>query len=141
MLDLLLSNTIILPIQAFHRSVTQREELLRIKSVTTTSNLETSAKKITDVIMKEMPAERPVLQGLIREETEKSTSDLKRKLQSALDQLERNKKTLKLLTAQQQAHSHTEERPKNIKGSTMMWSRSRPVVNDERSGRPHREDI
>ena len=133
MLDLLYTNTITLPLHEFHKTVTQREELTRIKSVTATSNLETSAKKITEIIINEMPAERPVLTGLIREETERSTSGLKRKLQSALDQLEQNKKTLKLLTAHRQTQYNTEEKTKNANGSTMSWSRSHPVATDGRS--------
>jgi hypothetical protein len=133
MLETLYQNTITLPIQTFHNTVTQREELLRIKSVITTSTLETSAKKVTEVIMHELPAERPVLAGLIREETERNTSGLKRKLQSALDQLERTKKTLKVLTTKRHAQSTTEEFPKNSRSSNMSWSRSLPVEPDGHS--------
>ncbi len=133
MLETLYQNTITIPIQTFHNIVTQREELLRIKSVITTSTLETSAKKVTDVIMQELPAERPVLAGLIREETERNTSGLKRKLQSALDQLERTKKTLKVLATKRHAQSNTEELPKNSRSSNMSWSRSLPVEPDGHS--------
>ena len=116
----LYSNTITLPITAFHNIITQREELLRIKNVTTPSLLNSNASKVVETLLKERPAERPVLAGLIREETEKSTSGLKRQLKSALDQLEVTQKTLQTL-------KHAERYPKNKRGSNMIWSRSPPV--------------
>ena len=97
MLSTLYEQTIRRPINEYHKIITQREELVCIKLAITTSTFETSAQKVTDVLLCELPAERPVLAGLIGEETEKSTSELKCKLQSALDQIERNKRTLKLL--------------------------------------------
>ena len=129
MLETLYQNTITItiPIQTFHNIVTQRDKLLCIKSVITTSTFEISAKKVTDVIMQELPpAERPVLAGLIREETEQNTSGLKRKLQSALDQLEQTKKTLKTLKMKRLAQSNTKELLKNLRSSNMSWSRSPP---------------
>jgi hypothetical protein len=133
MLETLYQNTITIPIQTFHNIVTQRDELLRIKSVITTSTFEASAKKATDIITRELPAERPVLAGLIREETEQNTSGLKRKLQSALDQLERTKKTLKTLTTKRLVQSNTEEPLKNLRSSNMTWSRSFPVEHNGNS--------
>jgi hypothetical protein len=58
--ETLYQNTITIPIQTFHNIVTQRDELLCIKSVITTSTFEISAKKVTNVIMQELPAKRPV---------------------------------------------------------------------------------
>jgi hypothetical protein len=121
-------NTIKLPIIEFHRVVTQRDELVRIKRVTTTSILESTAAKVAAVLHAERPAERPVLSGLIREETEKSTLILKRKLQSAMDQLDQNKKQLKLLSSKISSR-RTPEHPhtlisKNTQGSNMTWSRA-----------------
>ena len=121
MIDTLYNNTITRPINKYQKIITQREELIRIKSAMTTSTLETSARKVTNIIMRELPAERPVLAGLIREETEKNTSELKRKLQSALDQIERNKRTLKLLCTQNSKQPHTEDTAKNARSSNMTW--------------------
>ena len=80
-------NTIKLPIDEFHSAIIQREELIRIKRVTSSSLKSSVTAKVALKIQAERPADRPVLSGLIREETEKKTSVLQNQLKSALDQL------------------------------------------------------
>ena len=126
MITTLYQEVITLPLVEFHKTITQREELLRIKNVTSPSLLHATATKVAETLLKERPAERPVLAGLIREETEKSTSGLKRQLKSALDQLEITKQTLQTL-------KHAEVNPKNKRGSNMTWSRSPPVEDGDSS--------
>lgn len=89
MLHTLYVNTIKLPIDKYHLTLTQREELVRIRRVTSSSLNSSLTAKVASKIQAERPADRPVLAGLIREETEKNTSLLRNQLKSATDKLER----------------------------------------------------
>jgi hypothetical protein len=97
MLHTLFIQTIKKAIIEFNACITHREELNRIKLVTTQIPMESLAAKVTAKIHAERPADRPVLTGLIHDEAEKLISDLKRKLQSTTDQMESNSKQLKKL--------------------------------------------
>lgn len=125
----LLLNVIQEPIREFHRRVTHREELERIRRITAHATLTSAASRITSVIQTERPADRPVLSGLIRDETKKSVSDLKRKLQSAMDSIERNQKSLKTLSNQIRGqNSNSNSNSKKHSGGNILWSRSKTTT-------------
>lgn len=116
MIDLITTlhnNVIALPITEFHNTIMQREELLRIKNITTPSLLHSNVTKAAEVLLRERPTKRLVLAGLIQEVTEKSMSGLKRQLKSALKQLKITKQTLQTLKC-------TKRNPKNKRGSNMI---------------------
>ena len=129
------TNTIKLPVEKFHTTVTLREELIRIKQVTTITPMSSLALKVAAKIHNELPTERPTLAGLIREETDKKVSDLKRQLQSAMDQIETNSKRLKSLQKSQRSSSTGNNipssqlrQPKNKEGGNRIWSRANHTV-------------
>ena len=138
-------NAIKLPVEKFHATVTLREELQRIKQVTTITPMNSLASKVAAKIHKELPPERPTLVGLIQEETEKKVNVLKRQLQSALDQIETNSKRLKSLQKSQRSLPmgnttpiSQQQSPKNDTGGNWVWSRathhtvqSSPAVADD----------
>ncbi len=80
-------HTVQLPVDEYHSTITRREELIRIKRVTSSSLKSSLTAKVAAKIQAERPADRPVLSGLIREETGKTTSVLQSQLKSALDRL------------------------------------------------------
>ena len=88
MLRKLYKNSIQLAIQEFHSTVTTREELQRIRQITTPILQNNLSAKVASKIQSERPADRPVLVGLIREETEKSTASLRQQLKSTADKLD-----------------------------------------------------
>ena len=87
MLHDLYLNTIKIPIDEFHSTIVQREELIRIKRVTASALKLSITAKVVSKIQAERPANRPVLSGLIQEVAEKKTSTMQSQLKSALDQL------------------------------------------------------
>jgi len=87
MIHKLYVNTIKLPLQEFHSVVFKREELQRIRQITTPALQSCLSAKVAATIQAERPADRPVLQGLIREETEKATAVLRQQLKSTTDTL------------------------------------------------------
>lgn len=97
MLRKLYKQSIQLPIQEFHSTVTTREELQRIRQITTPILQNNLSAKVASKIQAERPADRPVLVGLIREENEKSLASLRQQLKSTADRLE--------LMQQQQTHN------------------------------------
>lgn len=136
-LDLFL-NTIIMPVREFHNTVTQQEQLARIKRVTARTTMESTAAKVIAKIQAEEPADRPLLQGLIRKETNNEVSHMKQQLQSALDSIATNSKKLKTLTEQQAKTAKLSQRgttegaptqlsttgSKNMYGGNRIWSRN-----------------
>jgi hypothetical protein len=130
----LFSNAIKKPLIEFHNTVTQQEELARIKQVTTMTAMESTAAKVVAKIQAEEPASQPVLKGLIRQETAKEVSTMKRKLQAALDTIATNTKKLKTLTEQNNkmkqsqrnntGGTHIAMGSKNIIGGNLVWSRT-----------------
>ena len=144
MLATLYTNAIKLPVEKFHTTVTLREELIRIKQVTTIKPISSLATKVAAKIHNELPTERPTLVGLIHNETDKKVSDLKRQLQSAMDQIETNSKRLKSLQKSQRSSPtgnnlpvSRQRQPKNKEGGNWIWSRanntsqSSPAVADD----------
>jgi hypothetical protein len=126
MLLTLFIQTIKKAIIEFNACITHREELNRIKLVTTQIPMESLAAKVTAKIHAERPADRPVLAGLIHDEAEKLISDLKRKLQSATDQMESNSKKLKELKSTREPRTSSpkqQRQAKNNKGGNLSWSR------------------
>ena len=97
MLRKLYKQSIQLPIEEFHSTVTTREELQRIRQITTPILQNNLSARVASKIQSERPADRPVLVGLIREENEKSTASLRQQLKSTADKLE--------LMQRQQAHN------------------------------------
>ena len=106
----LYTNTVLLPIQKFCSTVTAREELLRIRSITTPSLQNSLSAKVAAKIQTERPADRATLRGLIHEEQEKSTTLIRQQLQSALHRLERFEK-------QQEDKNNLKQRPSTSKKS------------------------
>ena len=114
-------NAVKRPLQEFHSIIIQREELLRIRESCTPTLQSCLSTKVAQKIQAERPAEKPVLIGLIREETEKSTATLHQKFQSISDQLDavRQQQTNFMNNVVNpkkhhgKLHSHT---PKNFKG-------------------------
>jgi len=119
-------------IAKFHTFVTQREELNRIRHLTTKSPMESLATKVAAKIHNEQPAERPVLAGLIHEVTDKALSGLKRQFQSVADQLSTNTRKLNALQAAKKRNtddtrSSTPKRSrqsKNSPGGNLTWSKA-----------------
>jgi hypothetical protein len=122
----LITNTIIHPVATYNLTITHQEELLRIKRVTTSSTLTLAAGKVAAKLQTEKPTERPVLSGLIQEETTRSTAGLSRRVQSAFDQINQNKKQLKMLIT---ARHNDRKSTKKSQGSNIARSRS-TVPND-----------
>jgi hypothetical protein len=136
MLKTLFLNSIKKAIVEFNACIIQREETNRIKSITTRIPMESLAAKVTEKILTERAAERPILSGLIHDETEKAVGDMKRKLQSALDQIESNKKRLMELQSASGLNPHgstsssskrkqpQKRQAKNNNGGNLIWSRT-----------------
>ena len=130
----LFCNAIKKPLTEFHNTVTQQEELSRIKQVTTMTAMESTAAKVIAKIQAEEPANQPVLKGLIRQETAREVSSMKRQLQAALDSIAMNTKKLKTLTEQNNkmkqpqrnntGGSHITTGSKNMMGGNIVWSRT-----------------
>jgi hypothetical protein len=140
MIQQLLLNTIKLPITEYHSSLVRRDELIRIRRITTSSLKSSLTSKVASKIQAERPADRPVLAGLIREESEKNTLDLRRQLKSATDQLEHvrqqqssilNQLNLKRAPDTHRQHSNNSKKRggSNKKHKNNTWSRS--VDNDD----------
>ena len=136
MLKTLFLNSIKKAIVEFNACIIQREETNRIKSITTRIPMESLAAKVTEKILTERAAERPILSGLIHDETEKAVGNMKRKLQSALDQIESNKKRLMELQSASGLNPHgstsssskrkqpQKRQAKNNSGGNLTWSRT-----------------
>lgn len=156
MLQHLCVNTIQLPIDKFHSTITQRDELLRIKRVTTSVLKSSLTAKVAAKIQAERPADRPVLSGLIREETEKNTSLLWSQLKSATDKLARVQQQQKVMFQEFQLKRLADNPKQKTKisknnrgsntdrvwtrtadtGSTVAAATSRPYPNSTTPSRP-----
>jgi hypothetical protein len=130
MLYNLVINGIKKPIIEFNACVTHRVELNRIKAATTSLPMESLAAKVTAKIHAELTVDRPVLRGLIRDESDKATGkvieDLKRKLQSVSDKFESNDRKLNELKKSRGEDSmpKRQRRTKNGRGGSLTWSRN-----------------
>lgn len=136
MIHQLLIHTIKKPITEYHATLIRRDELIRIRRITTTSIKTSLAAKVATKIQAERAADRPVLSGLIREETEKNTEDLRRQLKSATDQLEHvrqqqnsmiaqyNLKRARTMPSQNTTDTAKKRGGSNKKHKNITWSRS-----------------
>jgi hypothetical protein len=116
-------HTVKLPIQEFHSIIVRREELQRIRRITTPIRQSCLSARVAATIQSERPADRPVLAGLIREETEKTTATLRQQLKSATDQLEyvrqQQEQIMHSYNHKLSTNNHSNNRsrkPKNVKG-------------------------
>lgn len=131
MLYKLFINAIKKPIAEFHAFITQREELNRIRQVTAKIPLESLATKVAAKIHSERSADRPVMAGLIREETNKALTSLKRQFQSVTDQIETNTRKLNALqnakrnnSEESQSSTSRNRHSKKRQGGNHSWSRT-----------------
>jgi hypothetical protein len=129
MLRKLYKQSIQLPIQEFHSTVTTREELQRIRQITTPILQNNLSARVATKIQSERPADRPVLTGLIREESEKSTASLRQQLKSTSDKLEQilrqqaQQRTRD--TTHQSKQPRTSQGSKNSRGGNMKKNKGR----------------
>lgn len=133
MLQGLYLNTIKLPIDEYHTTLFKQGERLRIKRVTSSSLKSSLTAKVASKIQAERPADRPTLSGLIREETNRNTSELWSQLKSATDTLRFVKQ--KQMDMIKEFHlKQTQQTPKQTPSTTKkqggsnkknrVWSRS-----------------
>lgn len=109
--------TVQLPIKEFHSIINQRDELQRIKRITTPALQSCLTTKVAATIQAERPADRPVLAGLIREETEKTTASLRQQLKSATDQLDYVRKQQALILSNTHINNSKQRSRKHSKNS------------------------
>lgn len=115
----LYTHTVKLPIDEFHSTITRRDELKRIRKITTPTMQTCLSTRVVATIQSERPADRPVLAGLIREETEKTTALLRQQLKSATDQLEHVRQQQERINEHYTHTSHSKQQSrqqKNFKG-------------------------
>ena len=129
MLRKLYKHTVQLPIEEFHSTVKAREELQRIRHITTPILQNNLSARVATKIQSERPADRPVLTGLIREESEKSTASLRQQLKSTSDKLEQilrqqaQQRTRD--TTHQSKQPRTSQGSKNSRGGNMKKNKGR----------------
>ncbi len=75
------------PIQKCHLQRKENNETKRIKVTFTSPCLNKAVQRVATIIANEPPAQMPVLRGLVKEATVKSTSAMEHRLQSLNDQL------------------------------------------------------
>jgi hypothetical protein len=81
-LKTLLDRGIVEPIRQFHTCLTSNEQERRISKATVEPALEQAAARIAAVVEAERPTNRPTLKGLIHEDVDKTTEELRRRIQS-----------------------------------------------------------
>ena len=81
-LKTLLDQGIVEPIRQFHTCLASNEQERRISKATVAPALEHAAARIAAVVEAERPTNRPTLKGLIHEDVDKTTDELRRRIQS-----------------------------------------------------------
>jgi len=81
-LKTLLDQGIVEPIRQFHTCLASKEQERRISKATVAPALKQAAAKIAAVVEAERPTNRPTLKGLIHEDVNKTTEELRRRIQS-----------------------------------------------------------
>ena len=98
MLKTLLDDGIAMPLQIFRGWIADNERDRRIAKATVEPQLEHAAARIAAVVEAERPANRPTLKGLIHDDVDKTTEDLRRRIQSLEAKLGETKNALKRTT-------------------------------------------
>ena len=99
MLKKLLDDGIVAPLQVFRARIIDNERDRRIAKATVEPQLEHAAERIAAVVNAERPANRPTLKGLIHDDVDKTTEDLRRRIQSLEAKLGETKNALKRTAA------------------------------------------
>ena len=79
-------------LNAFDNTVKENDELKRIKKATASIQIEKVAERVAETVARDRAVDRPTLQGLIRNETDKGVAELQRQVQSLTAQVESLKK-------------------------------------------------
>ena len=98
-LKTLLDDGIVMPLRAFHTRIINSAQDRRIAKATVEPQLEQAATRIAAVVEAERPANRPTLKGLIHNDVNKTTDDLRRRIQSLEAKLGETKNALKRKSA------------------------------------------
>jgi hypothetical protein len=98
-LKTLLDDGIVMPLWAFHARIINSAQDRRIAKATVEPQLEQAATRIAAVVEAERPANRPTLKGLIHDDVNKTTKDLRRCIQSLEAKLGETKNALKRKSA------------------------------------------
>jgi hypothetical protein len=96
---LLLDDGIVTPLQIFRGQIADNEQDRRIAKATVEPQLEHAAAHIAAVVEAECPSNRPTLKGLIHNDVDRTTEDLRRRIQSLEAKLGETKNALKRTTA------------------------------------------
>jgi hypothetical protein len=99
MLKTLLNDGIVVTLQIFCGRIADNERDRCIAKATVEPQLEHAAARIAAVVEAERPANRPTLKGLIHDNVDKTTEDLRRRIQSLEAKLGETKNALKRTTA------------------------------------------
>jgi hypothetical protein len=117
-LALLIDDGVTKPLQAFHTHIANNAQARRIMKATNEPMLDQAAARIAAVVEAERPANRPTLKGLIHDDVDKTTEELRRRVQSLeakLDKansiLEQNKRH-----AEDDINSRRTKKAKNVMG-------------------------
>ena len=105
MLKTLLDDGIVMPLQIFRARIVDNEQDRRIARATVEPQLEQAAARIAAVVEAERPANRPTLKGLIHDDVDKTTDDLRRRIQSLEAKLGETKNALKWTTTKSEEPS------------------------------------
>ncbi len=81
-LKLLLNDGITKPLRAFHAHIANNAQARRIMKATYEPMLDQAAARIAAVVEAERPANRPTLKGLIHDDVDRTTEELRRRVQS-----------------------------------------------------------
>ena len=92
-LKVLLDNGILKPLLVFHAQIVDKAQDRWIAKATVEPSLEQAAARIAAVVEAERPANRPTLKGLIHENVDKTTEELRRRVQSLEEKLGETKVT------------------------------------------------
>ena len=91
----MLDDGIITPLQVYHARIVNNAQDRRIAKATVEPQLNQAAARIAAVVEAERPANRPTLKGLIHDDVDKTTEELRRRIQSLETKLGETKNTLK----------------------------------------------
>ena len=69
-------------LNAFDNTVKENDELKRIKKATASIQIKKVAERVAETVARDRAVDRPTLQGLIRNETDKGVAELQRQIQS-----------------------------------------------------------
>jgi hypothetical protein len=94
-LKTLLDDGIITPLQVYHARIANNAQDRRITKATVEPQLDQAAARIAAVVEAERPANRPTLKGLIHDDVDKTTEELRCRIQSLETKLGETKNALK----------------------------------------------